>query len=514
MAGITKMVDEQIKALRKERAELEALKEELDRRSFANANPDDKSELYSLQETLAALRREKETATDELSRLKEDRNQSIATFKAEIDQIHMEKTLESESAINQLQLDIDYLKATKDDMERQKERMFQELTDLQSQKESKLKQIQSEEQDFLAQKKNDRDNELQKISMEQSLQIAALEQTKTELQSEINSLEHKKSLEWEKVTAEISRYKSLQKAELETKREKIIAAAEAEGLAMLEEFRETKAQQLAELAEQEKASNRTLNNLEIRKKAISDDIDLLQYEYEKKKAENLVKIEKNRSEEAKLLEIARKEALERTELEKVAILETAEKLRIDTRLKMQEEQLAHEKRISELEQESQRVTSQIQTFKIQANRLQLESEQKIERLRSENILSLEKQTIEAMDELAKLKITRLREMEKSLTEYKEERERNIIQDIASLEDIKRQQMIIIEDKLKLFERLEKDVTYLTERVANLEVNFELVLAPLKTPETPELPEPTAPLAPTTAPPETSAPSAPPEPPTN
>jgi hypothetical protein len=108
---------------------------------------------------------------------------------------------------------------------------------------------------------------------------SALEQLKTEKETELAALDQQKMVEWAKVQSELSRYKAEQLMELETQKEKKLSAAAAE-----------------------------LNALLLEQQAARDAIELLQYDYEKAKAENVVKLERTKMEELRALENARAES--------------------------------------------------------------------------------------------------------------------------------------------------------------------------------------------------------------
>ena len=415
MAGITKIVDDQIKALRKERAELDALKAELDMRQTELTQQESSWEngsISHLEEKNAALQKEVEDAVEALARLRAERSQSIDSFGSEIDQIHSKLASENEAALEQLQKDILSLNKTKTDMEGQIERLTGEIADMEKQKEADITRIRDEKEQYLMHQRTERENSLKALNMEHSMEAAALEQKISALEGQLASLEQQKDLEWEKVHAEVARYKTGEEAEAEAKKEHLLAEAEALRAEILKETREIKSRRIAEFSEIEKNHEREISSLELRKQSVQDDIELLKYEYEKIKAENVVKLEKSKVDELRSLEYIRAEALEKIEAEKRQLSNELEQRKIDTLKRMQEERGVHEKELAEFERKKTGLQNDISLLYTKFDRLKADNEADLEGLKSEKLREIDESRLQKLQAVEDMRQARMAELEK------------------------------------------------------------------------------------------------------
>ena len=358
MAGITKMVDERIELMRKERAELDSFKEELERREAALKQQEESWEAGNtsyLEEKKAAIRQEIEEATNELERLRTERNQSLTTFGAEIEQIHAKRVEENEEILKQLEQEINSLAAAKEEMK----------------------------------------------------------QKRNEIERELTSFEQQKELQWEKAKAEIASYKAAQMADISAKKEQILAEAEEEGIALLEGFKEVKSERIAQFAEQEKQHERNLKELLLKKQAINDDIEMLQYAYEQQKAENIVKHEKVRMEEQRALEGLRADALEKIEREKAEALDEVEQRKSAALATMQEERGNHEKELAQYRSQKSAIQAEVHLLQSKLEALKAESEVAVEVLRNEKLKEIDEMRIRKMQEVEDMRQARIADLEQA-----------------------------------------------------------------------------------------------------
>jgi len=440
MAGITRMVDDQIKVIRKERAELDELKEALERKE------------HELREReggdFSSLEKDLDEARAEIARLRE----SAGSF-------------EDDGIAAQIQHDIDSLSATKGGMERQIERLAQELTQMQRQKETELARIREETEEYANLQRAEREDLLKEIAQEHSMDVAALEQKKTVLESEITALEQQRDLEWEKVHAEISRYKTTQKTELEARREQALTEIEEERAGILNSARETRNQLLQEFAEVEKAQEREINDLELKKQSVIDETELLQFEYEKAKAENVVKLEKYRAEEQKLVEEERVTALAKLEEEKQAALTELESRRAEMSARLHEERAAHEKAVADFESKKHGLQSEINLLYTQ-----------LESVKAENETSLESQKAERLREIDELRLQKLQEVEDMRQARMADLERVYFNRIDSLEQARNTKLensrAAVEKAAAELDELKAEQKTITDEIARLEASMD------------------------------------------
>lgn len=415
MSGITKMVDDQIKAIRQERSELEALKEDLERRAAVLSEQETSFEggdLSYLNEKNAALKREIEDAQNELERLRDERNRSLTSFGDEIDQIHSERAQDNRTLINQLNKDIDDLNNRKAGLELQIEALGEEIQNLQKQKDEDFNNILEEKEQYLSRQRAEREESLKDLKHEHSMEVSAMELKRKDLENELEAISQRKELEWEQVQAEIARYRATQKAEMEALKERMLAETESECAEILSAAKDVKDRRMAEFAEMEKARERDINDLELKKQAVIDETDLLQYEFEKNKAENVVKFEKTRSEEIKRVEELRAEALMKLEFDKKTVLEELEVRKSGYAARMQEDRTAFEQEIAELERRKGVLQSELGLIHSRFDTSRAESDAQLETLKHDKLREIDEMRLARLQEVEEMRQARLADLER------------------------------------------------------------------------------------------------------
>jgi hypothetical protein len=107
MAGITQLVDERIEAIRKERAELAAMRESLERQQAALDN----GEVADTSDDELSL------ARSELARIREEKAEQLMRFGAEMDKLRDEKTAEAEKRVQELNGEVAFLMKGRKELE-------------------------------------------------------------------------------------------------------------------------------------------------------------------------------------------------------------------------------------------------------------------------------------------------------------------------------------------------------------------------------------------------------------
>ena len=306
--AISQIVDEQIKQIRKERAELDELRASLERRSqeisIREAAPVVPMDLSAEEDRKATLLKEISALTTETERLRAERDSSIESFGGELKKVHAEKTAESAAQVKQLQNELNYL--------------IQGKTDLEA-------------------------------------EVA-------QLKDELANLEQTKKIEWNKLQTEISRSRVEQEAELDERREKFLADLEKEKAVVKDGLRTVVRKERADISAEKREWEKEILECQKEKQKIQDETKFLEYEYEKAKSENILKLEKTRVDDEKQLAASRADAL--VELEKLRL----EKMKEidDMRLtQLHELETLRQERISELEKSFLQKSGQFEQIRAQ-----------------------------------------------------------------------------------------------------------------------------------------------------
>ena len=429
MAGITQLVDDRIRQLTKDRAELDELRKNLEKREaeLNNRQYENAADILPLEDQKAALYKEISEAQAEVARLRQERQTAIESFGGEMDQLHHAKTAESSAQEKELKSEISHLLKTRTEMEEELDKMRQQIIDLEEKRERDQKRIIDEKEARLTRVRAEEEATLQEAALQHSVTMADLDRQKKALESEIEALEQTKSIEWNKAQAEISRYKTAQFAELDVQKEQLLAEAEKEKADVLNALKSEEKRHQTEMANQKREWEQEELILQAQKQHVLDDIKLLEYEYEKIKSENIVKLEKARVDELKSLETMRVEALAQLELEQSGLVDELKKKAAALRTKIQDSEAAAELQLTEYEGKKSELINGIDLL-----------EKKFNQIQKSNQARLEAEKLEQMKETDNLRIQKLQEIEAMRQQKVSELEEAYLQKITETEAIRKE----------------------------------------------------------------------------
>lgn len=461
MAAISQIVDDRIEQLRKERAELDELRVSLERKEaeLLQQEQEQTEDIGVSDERKESLLKEIENLTTEVKRLRAERDESIENFGGEMSKVHAEKTAQK----RQLQSEIAFLTKGKTKLEEEIECLQGQASTMDENAKHDLNRILEEKELLLARTRAERETSLKEINLAHSMAITKLDCEKKELENEISVLLQNKTIEWNKIHAEISRYKTAQLAEIDASRASFLAELEKDKAKVTDALRVQERKQLSEISAEKRAWDKKFLKLQTEKQNFLDEISLLEYNFEKTKSENILKIEKARVDEAKMQKANRAEALAKTEDEKALLLAEFKTQAAEQKNRHRAAVEEAEKEIAEYQNKKAAVFGEITALEVKFDQqraendvtlesLRLERLQEIEQLRQERIAALEKMylektgyfenaraqkleeinklTIEASGKLSKMKVEKLAEIEKYLETYRTERLQSIQEDIA------------------------------------------------------------------------------------
>ena len=346
------MVDDRIEQIRKERAELEELKDSLkakeaeldDRENSLDSN----GVVLGLVERKTKLEEEINGFTEELRRLKEERNKSITGFGDEMKSIHSGLASETAEIARRLRLEVESLEREKDSLEKDIEAAEGRLADMESRLRREEERLSQEKEALVARKKADSDAALKEISIGHSMALAEQELKRKQLEGDIAELEQQKAIEWSKVEAELARYKSAQFAEIEVYKEQALADAERERGSILGRLKSEEKRHADAIDKLRRDWDNEIQILQDRKQAIENEIELAKYEQEKQSAENVLRAERERAAEVKALHEMRQEAVAKLADEQAELRAQHEKQFAGLRKKLTDARGELEKDVAEL----------------------------------------------------------------------------------------------------------------------------------------------------------------------
>ena len=421
MSAISQIVDERIEQIRKERAELDELRASLEKKEaeIQRREQEQDEDLGASSERKEHLVRELDNLTQEIERLREERNLSIESFGGELSKVHEERTAESSAHVKQLQNEIAFLLNGKEELETEIERVREELSELQEKARRDQTRVIEEKEALLTRTRAEREASLRELNLEHSVAVADLEGKKKELENEVYAMEQTRDIEWNKIQVEVSRYKTTQLAELNAQREEFLSELEKEKSAAEEGVRNQKHQQRAEISAERREWDKEIIKFESEKQKILDDMKLLDYEYEKCKADNILKIEKARVDEDKALEAYRAEALATLEEEQNNIIAAHRKEVAEIKSRIREEMANAENELNDYELRKSTIISEIDGLNTKFEQARTDNEATLEIIRSEKMREIDEQRLERIREIEVTRQERIGALETSYLEKAE-----------------------------------------------------------------------------------------------
>ncbi|MCL2577306.1 MAG: hypothetical protein FWE27_04565 [Defluviitaleaceae bacterium] len=416
--AISQIVDDQIKQIRKERAELDELRASLERKEeelFLREQQQDDT-VGSSGDRKESLLNEIKDLTAEVKRLRAERELSIESFGGELSKVHAEKTAESTAHVKQLQGEISFLLRGKTELEEEVARLNEKLSGLDEKAKQELERVLGDKEALLQRTREERETELKEIKLSHSVAVAELERQKKEIENEITALEQTKTIEWNKIQAEVSRYKTSQLAELDAKREQFLSELEKEKENLTSTLRAQERKVLSEISAEKRGWEKEILKFQTEKQKILDDIKLLEYEYEKIKSENILKAEKARADDEKTQAANRAEALVKLEEEQASLTAELRLALAERKTRHRDEVSAMEKEISLLETKKTVVLGEINSLELRFEQMRTENESVLETLRLEKLKEIDELRLTHLNEIENLRHERISALEKAFLE--------------------------------------------------------------------------------------------------
>jgi len=414
MAGITQLVDERIEQIKRERAELDELRSSLERREAEVENREQtfKNELLPLEDRKQALIKDIEKAQIEVDKLRAERDFSIENFGNEMDEVHAEKTAESADFIKKLQHEIAFLSKGKNEAEDEITNLKNEIKELEEKSNRDKNRIVEEKEVFLNRTRAEREASLKEINLNHSIAMADLDREKKALEDEIAALEQTKIIEWNKIQAEVSRYRTTKLAELDAERESYLAEAEKEKSNLFSSLRTEERKQLAEIAKHKREWEQEALKLHAERQKVLDDTKLLQYEYEKAKSENTIKLEKARIEAHKMLEAEKAETLTKLDEEQSVLAVEWKKQTTELKNRHREEISKNENEIQTLEDKKSSLLKDIDMLETKYNETRAGNEFELEKIKSERLKEIDELRLLKLQSVEEQRLERIAALEK------------------------------------------------------------------------------------------------------
>ncbi|MCL1862179.1 MAG: hypothetical protein FWF78_01270 [Defluviitaleaceae bacterium] len=482
MAAITQVVEDQIKQIRKERAELDELRASLERKEAEL----DEREIAQTEDVgvsgdrKESLLREIDDLTATVTRLRAERDSSIEDFGGDMTKIHEEKTAESAAQVKQIQGEINFLLKGKAELEEEVERLREQLEGIEERAKAELNRVMEEKDALLARSRAEHETTLKELNHAHSISEAALLGKKKELENEIAELEQTKEIEWSKLQAEISRHKTTQLAELDSQREQFLAELEKEKINSANTLRAYERKQRAELSTEKREWEKEILKLQSEKQKVIDQIKMQEYEYEKIKSDNLIKVEKKRVDEEKAFEAGRAEALLKLEEEQNALITEHKKQNAEQKLRLRSELKKMQKEIEGYESRKTVVLGEIDALdaKFEQKRVEIDAQLEIIRIERQkeadekhiaNIQAIEEQRVERASELERAYLDKASALEVARLEKLDECHKSIVEAEQKLRAIKQ---IKISTELEI-ENLRTETMKITEENISLQKIAEM-----------------------------------------
>ncbi|MDR0271720.1 MAG: hypothetical protein LBI27_00170 [Clostridiales bacterium] len=439
-----RLVEEGIEKIRIERAELDKLRASLERREAEIAMKEKDGDFVNSVERKEILVKEIDDLSAEIKRLRAERDSSVENFGGEISRLHELKTAENTSQIKQLQGEINFLLKGKNELEETTERLKEQIRETQEHAKHEQTRIIEEKEVFLSRTRAEREESLKKINKAHSVTMEDLERQKKEALDEIEDLQRTKKIEQDKLQSELFRIRTTQLAEIDAKREQFLAEIEKEKEDAANAHRAQERALRIEISEERREWEKEILKFQTEKQKILDEIKLLGYEYEKKKSDNLLAIEKMRSDMEKEIEAARAESLMKIEEDQAAAAVDFVKKMADQKSRQHAEFSAAEKELAEVESKKIAVLGEINALEVKFDRQRAENEVQLENIRAERLKEIDELSLEKLQKIEELRSERITALEAAYLEKSRhfENARN-----AKLDDC-RKEIAAAEDELR------------------------------------------------------------------
>lgn len=411
--AISQIVDDQLKQIRKERAELDELRASLERRQEElqlreQTQSDDASSAGDRKDSLL---KEIADLTAEVKRLRTERDASIESFGGEISKVHAEKSAESAAQVKHLQTEINFLIKGKTELEEESARLREQIESMDEKAKHDLDRIIEEKENAVKRARDEREASLKEINLAHSVAVADLERAKKELENEIAALEQTKKIEWNKIQAEISRYKTAQLAELDASREQFLSDHEKEKENLQNALRAKERKQISAISADKRAWEKEILVYQTEKQKILDEIKLAEYEFEKTKAQILANTEKTRVDEEKKFEAMRAEEFVKIEEESALRTANFKKEAAEEKKRLRAEINASEKEVLALEAKKAEVLAEINALEARFEQHKTENEAALESIRLDGLKEIDEKRIEKLREIEELRTERIDALE-------------------------------------------------------------------------------------------------------
>ncbi|MCL1846286.1 MAG: hypothetical protein FWF77_10325 [Defluviitaleaceae bacterium] len=416
MAAISQIVDEQIKQIRKERAELDELRASLERKDDDLSRREIEQSEDTSSERKASLQKEIEDLTAEVKRLRTERDSSIDSFGGEISKVHDEKNAEQAAQVKQYQSEIAFLMKGRADLEDEIEKLRVQLSDMDEKSKKEQARILDEKDSLVSRARDERESSLKEINLAHSVAVAELERKRKELENDVAEMEQNKNIEWNKIQAEISRHKTMQLAELDATREQFLSDLEKEKEKLNAELRVEERKQRSEVAAERREWEREIIKIQAEKQKAMDEIKILEYDQEKMKSEFVIKTEKARLDEEKLAEAKRLEASANLDDELARLTAEYKKEVALEKIHLREQVTALEAEITDAETRKALVLSEITTLDARFEQRRAENENQLEELRLERLKETDEKCVARLAEIESLRQVRIAALEEAYLE--------------------------------------------------------------------------------------------------
>ena len=413
MAAITQVIDERIVEIRKERAELDALRVRLEKKESELAELEEQhgSEFATLNLKKQMLEKQIKEAEKELAELRNERLAAAEGFGNEISDLYAEKATESMALVEAAKKDALELAKQKQELEKS----LKSLTEEKEAHEESIKTLktQLQQEKELSKKRSKIENEenLRAMNLDFSSKIHALEEEKAKLEEDIAGLKKVRDSKQQKLDEELSLRRESQIAELALQKNEALSKLENEKEKMLLEHAEEKRKLGKEMSDTRQEFEKELLKAGVEKQKILDDIKLLEFKYEKQKSENMLELEKMKAAELKALDIKKSEAL--TELEATHLAKS-----LSFKKESAEEKAKHIEKLTRIEDETRHLENRKLTLLRETDELQIKYEHEkselkaqLELLRGEKLKELDEERFKKLREAENQRQIRLAEIE-------------------------------------------------------------------------------------------------------
>ena len=402
MAGITQVIDERIVEMRKERAELDALRARLEKKDEELRVQEERltHDVNTLEDKKKILQKEIKEYERKLDSLRIERIQSVEGFGEEMESLYAEKTSQVLANENRARKEIAKLTNEKKELEKNVQNLRSELEELEDYAEGIKNRLRKEQEDGKFSIERQNEEQLRELSLAHATAIHAMEEEKKKLESEIADLEKVKTAKLNELDAELARHRESLQAQFKIQENESLTIIEAEREQSLLAISEEKRKLSQEISEKRQELEKEIFAAGVEKQKILDEIKLLEYRFEKQKSENQLHLEKTRTDELKAIEAKKAEELAELEASKLAFTSAFKK-------ESAEEKTKHLDVLTKIEDE----TRKLENKKLSLIRETDELKTKFEHQKSELIAKLELVRGTKLKEIDEERYKKLREVE-------------------------------------------------------------------------------------------------------